>query len=68
MFLQASNIFLEIIALPPGLELRANSTKAGELYRRKFAAFRMNIEHLSTLYTMRKQIKMAKENSRFQTF
>jgi hypothetical protein len=39
MFLQASNLFLEIIALPPGLELRANSTKAGELYRRKFVAF-----------------------------
>jgi hypothetical protein len=39
MFFQVSNLFLKIIALPPGLELRANSTKAGELYRRKFAAF-----------------------------
>jgi hypothetical protein len=39
MFLQVSNLFLEIITLPPGLELRANSTKAGELYRREFAAF-----------------------------
>jgi hypothetical protein len=33
MFLQASNVSLEIIALSPGLELRANSAKAGELYR-----------------------------------
>jgi hypothetical protein len=68
MFLQASNLCLKIIALSPGLELRANSTKTRELYRRKFAAFRINIEHLSTSYTMRKQRKMAKENSRFQTF
>jgi hypothetical protein len=39
MFLQASNLFLKIITLPPGLELRTNTMKARELYRREFAAF-----------------------------
>jgi hypothetical protein len=55
MFLQAFNFYLQIIALPPGLELRVNSTKAGELRRGGFTAFRMNIEHLSMLCTMKNE-------------
>jgi hypothetical protein len=68
MFLQTSNLALEIIAFPPGLELGAKPTKSGELHDWDFTAFRMNVEHLSTLFTMRKQRKPAKEHSRFQIF
>jgi hypothetical protein len=57
MFLQTSNLCLKIIALPPGLELRANPMKARELHGGDFEAFGMNIEHLSTWYAMRKKQK-----------
>jgi hypothetical protein len=54
-FLQTSNLCLKIIALLPGLELRANSTKARGLHSGDFTAFAMNIEHLTMPYTMRKK-------------
>jgi hypothetical protein len=70
MFLQTSNLCLEIITLPPGLESRANSVKARRLHSRDFVAFTMNIEHLTTLHNENKMKgkKYEEEHSPFQIF